>query len=77
MSTTELQLETKLEQRVLRTLQAYFRHSNEILIKESLVANGLEEEQAEEILGLLQQKYTVSEIMEILREKGLFRENSK
>ncbi|WP_126425662.1 hypothetical protein [Brevibacillus marinus] len=69
---TELVPRKNLEERVLRTLQSYFRRTNLILLRESLWANGLAEEQIEEILALLEQKYTVSEIMEILREKNVF-----
>ncbi|UFJ41639.1 hypothetical protein LOK74_03750 [Brevibacillus humidisoli] len=72
MSTTELMLRANLEGRVLRTLQSYFRRSNLVLLRESLWATGLEEEQVEEIMSLLDQKYTVSEIMEVLREKNVF-----
>jgi hypothetical protein len=69
---TELVPRKNLEERVLRTLQSYFRRTNLILLRESLWANGLAEEHIEEILALLEQKYTVSEIMEILREKNVF-----
>ncbi|MBO8164997.1 MAG: hypothetical protein H0Z34_14980 [Brevibacillus sp.] len=72
MSTTDLMLRTNLEGRVLRTLQAYFRRSNLVLLRESLWATGLSEDQVEEIISLLEQKYTVSEIMDILREKNVF-----
>ncbi|CAJ1001794.1 MULTISPECIES: hypothetical protein [Bacillales] len=72
MSTTELMLKTTLEGRVLRTLQAYFRSPNDVLVRESLWANGLSEEQVDVTMNLLQQNLTVSEIMEQLREKGFF-----
>jgi hypothetical protein len=72
MSTTELMLKTSLEGRVLRTLQAYFRRPNDVLLRESLWANGLSHEQVDETFSLLQQNLTVSEIMDILREKGYF-----
>jgi hypothetical protein len=72
MSTTELMLKTTLEGRVLRTLQAYFRSPNDVLVRESLWANGLTEEQVDVTMNLLQQNLTVSEIMEQLREKGFF-----
>jgi hypothetical protein len=72
MSTTELMLKTSLEGRVLRTLQAYFRRPNDVLIRESLWANGLSHEQVEVTMNLLQQNLTVAEIMEQLREKGFF-----
>lgn len=72
MSTTEMVPRNNLEERVLRTLQSYFRRSNPILLRESLWANGLAEEYIEEIFSLLDQKYTVGEIMEILRQKNAF-----
>ncbi|USG67276.1 hypothetical protein NDK47_08380 [Brevibacillus ruminantium] len=73
MSTTELMLKTSLEGRVLRTLQTHFRRPNIVLVKESLAANGLNPEQVEETLRLLQEDVlTVSEIMSQLREKGFF-----
>ncbi|GAA4703240.1 hypothetical protein [Brevibacillus fulvus] len=73
MSTTELMLRTTLEGRVLRTLQTYFRRPNDVLIRESLHANGLSREDADFTTDLLlTQKYTVGEIMEQLRAKGAF-----
>ncbi|QQE75634.1 hypothetical protein KDJ56_06725 [Brevibacillus composti] len=73
MSTTELMLKTTLEGRVLRTLQAHFRRPNIVLVKESLAANGLNPEQVEETLRLLQEEtMTVAELMSHLREKGFF-----
>lgn len=73
MSTTELMLKTTLEGRVLRTLQTYFRRANHVLIRESLWANGLSEEAVELTMSLLlEQNYSVGEIMDILREKGVF-----
>jgi hypothetical protein len=72
MSTTELMLKPSLEGRVLRTLQAYFRRPNDVLIRESLWANGLSHEQVDVTMNLLQQNLTVAEIMEQLREKGFF-----
>jgi hypothetical protein len=66
-------LKTTLEGRVLRTLQTYFRRANDVLIRESLGANGLSPEEVELTMNLLlEQKHTVSEIMDILREKGIF-----
>lgn len=65
-------LKTSLEGRVLRTLQAYFRRPNDVLIRESLWANGLSHEQVDVTMNLLQQNLTVAEIMEQLREKGFF-----
>ncbi len=72
MSTTELMLGNSFEGRVLRTLQSYFRRSNDVLLRESLWATGLEMDQVDYIMSLLDQKYTVSEIMDNLREKGVF-----
>ncbi|MGN7471587.1 hypothetical protein [Brevibacillus sp. SAFN-007a] len=72
MSTTELMLRTSLEGRVKRTLQTYFRRPNDVLIKESLGANGLSPEQVEVTMDLLTKGYTVAEILEQLREKGYF-----
>ncbi|MGZ0050245.1 hypothetical protein [Brevibacillus gelatini] len=72
MSTTELMLRTSLEGRVKRTLQTYFRRPNDVLIKESLGANGLSPEQVEVTMELLTQGYTVAEIIEQLRDKGYF-----
>lgn len=73
MSTTELRLKTDLEGRVLRTLQTFFRRANVVLIRESLVANGLTAEQADFTVGLIEEKYTVSEIMETLSQKGFLK----
>jgi hypothetical protein len=72
MSTTELMLKTDFEGRVLRTLQAYFRRSNHVLIRESLWANGMSEEDVDFAMSLLNGNHTVSEIMETLRERGVF-----
>ncbi|MFF0825315.1 hypothetical protein ACFYU8_09265 [Brevibacillus sp. NPDC003359] len=72
MSTTELMLRTSLEGRVKRTLQTYFRRPNDVLIKESLGANGLSPEQVELTLELMNEEKTVAEIMEHLRDKGYF-----
>ncbi|ELK42865.1 hypothetical protein P4U99_11245 [Brevibacillus agri] len=72
MSTTELMLRTSLEGRVKRTLQTYFRRPNDVLVKESLGANGLSPEQVEVTMELLTQGYTVAEIIEELRNKGYF-----
>ncbi|NGQ95364.1 hypothetical protein G3578_09370 [Brevibacillus sp. SYP-B805] len=72
MSTTELMLKTDFEGRVLRTLQSYYRRSNHVLIRESLWANGMSWEDVDYVMSLLDGKYTVSEIMDILREKGIF-----
>ncbi|EJL41928.1 hypothetical protein BAG01nite_13660 [Brevibacillus agri] len=72
MSTTELMLRTSLEGRVKRTLQTYFRRPNDVLVKESLGANGLSPEQVEVTMELLTQGYTVAEIIEQLRNKGYF-----
>ncbi|MGC5326703.1 hypothetical protein [Brevibacillus sp. SYSU BS000544] len=73
MSTTELLLGTSFEGRVLRTLQTYFRRSNDVLLRDSLWATGLEMDQVDTIMSLLDEKYTVSEIMETLREQGAFK----
>ncbi|GEB34382.1 MULTISPECIES: hypothetical protein [Brevibacillus] len=70
MSTTELMLRTSLEGRVKRTLQTYFRRPNDVLVKESLGANGLSPEQVEVTMELLKQDATVAEIIEQLRDKG-------
>ncbi|WP_134686429.1 hypothetical protein [Brevibacillus migulae] len=72
MSTTELKLKTNLEGRVLRTLQTYFRRSNHVLIRESLWASGMSHEDADFVMPLLTGQHTVSEIMEMLRQKGVF-----
>lgn len=72
MSTTELRLEKSFEKRVLRTLQANFRRTNLVLLKESLWANGLSHEQVDFVMSLLERDQTVSEIMEALREQGAF-----
>lgn len=72
MSTTELMLKTNLEGRVKRTLQTSFRRPNDVLIRESLGANGLSPEQVEFTMELLKQERTVAEIMEELRDKGYF-----
>ncbi|MED1722278.1 hypothetical protein [Brevibacillus parabrevis] len=72
MSTTELMLRTSLEGRVKRTLQTYFRRPNDVLVKESLGANGLSPEQVEVTMELLKQDATVAEIIEQLRDKGYF-----
>lgn len=73
MSTTELKLKTNLEGRVLRTIQTYFRRSNHVLLRESLWAAGLSHEDADLVMPLLSGgKHTVSEIMEMLRQKGVF-----
>ncbi len=72
MSTSELMLKTNFEGRVLRTLQSYFRRSNDVLLRESLWATGLTHEQTDEIMSLIEKKYTVAEIMDHLREKGVF-----
>lgn len=72
MSTTELLLGSSFEGRVLRTLQSYFRRSNDVLLRESLWATGLEMDQVDEVINLLDNNHTVSEIMESLREKGAF-----
>jgi hypothetical protein len=72
MSTTELKLKTNLEGRVLRTLQTYFRRSNDVLIRESLWASGMSHEDADYAMSLLNEQLTVSEIMEKLRQKGVF-----
>jgi hypothetical protein len=72
MSTTELRLEKDFQKRVLRTLQANFRRTNLVLLKESLWANGLSHEQVDMVMSLLEKDQTVSEIMETLREQGAF-----
>lgn len=72
MSTTELKLKTNLEGRVLRTLQTYFRRSNDVLIRESLWAAGMNREDVDFVMPLLTGQHTVSEIMEMLRQKGVF-----
>ncbi|MFM1653963.1 hypothetical protein ACI7RC_17950 [Brevibacillus sp. B_LB10_24] len=72
MSTTELLLSTNLEGRVSRTLKSYFRSTNDVLLRESLQATGLTEEHVEEIMSLLDNNHTVSEIMDLMREKGAF-----
>ncbi len=72
MSTTELRLEKSFEKRVLRTLQSYFRRSNDVLLQESLWANGLSKEDAAQVMEMLEKGQTVSEVMENLRSKGVF-----
>ncbi|WP_139491279.1 hypothetical protein [Brevibacillus dissolubilis] len=73
MSTTELLLRTSFEGRVQRTLQSYFRRPNDVLLRESLIATGLTEEEADSCLELLNDRFTVSEIMYSLRQGGTFR----
>jgi hypothetical protein len=75
MSTTELLLSTNLEGRVSRTLKSYFRNANDVLLRESLQATGLTEEHVEEIMSLLGKNYTVSEIIDMMREKGAFQKS--
>lgn len=70
-------LGTNLEGRVLRTLQSYFRRSNHVLLRESLWASGLSHEQADSILEMLDKQMTVSEIMDALREQGVFESKTK
>jgi hypothetical protein len=77
MSTTQTMLGTNLEGRVLRTLQSYFRRSNHVLLRESLWASGLSHEQADSILEMLDKQMTVSEIMDALREQGVFESKTK
>jgi len=72
MTTTNLMLKTDFEGRVLRTLQAYFRRPNDVLIRESLKANGMNEEDVALAMDMLNNQQTVSEIMETLRQKGTF-----
>ncbi|CCF13171.1 hypothetical protein E1B06_21365 [Brevibacillus laterosporus] len=72
MSTTELLLKTHFEGRVLRTLQSYFRRNNDVLLKESLIATGLEKEDVEHVMAMIYDKHTVSEIMVVLRERNAF-----
>ncbi|MGD8189753.1 hypothetical protein ACQCN2_07205 [Brevibacillus ginsengisoli] len=72
MSTTELLLGASFEGRVLRTLQSFFRRSNDVLLRESLWATGLEMDQVDVVMSMLDDNHTVSEIMESLRQKGVF-----
>lgn len=72
MTTTNLMLKTDFEGRVLRTLQAYFRRPNDVLIRESLKANGMNDEDVALAMDMLNKQHTVSEIMETLRQKGTF-----